>query len=223
MFTWLLWLMLACAILDWMAVWRGWRLVNWGAKPATLILLLAWFSMVGRWQGALPLVGMGLIFSLLGDILLEMRAGFFIFGMLAFLTAHCWYITFFSQLPLKPVWILLIPLIFIIAYCYLLLRKVLTGLREHHEMGLAIPLIGYSLILGAMWFFAVTTLFRPQWTVEAAVLCTAGASFFLISDSILAYNRFVRPLPAGDLLVMVTYHVAQIMIATGALMQAATV
>lgn len=220
MFTWLFWLMLASAVLDWIALWRGWRFVHWAAKPATLILLIAWFSQVGRWQGDLPWFGIGLIFSLLGDILLEMGMAFFIFGMLAFFTAHAWYLTGFSRSPLEPGGILLIPLIFILVYSYAFLKSVLSGLREHHEMKLSKPLIGYGLILGAMWFFAVTTLLRPQWPIKAVVLCTVGASFFLVSDSILAYTRFIRTLPAGNLLVMITYHVAQIMIASGALIQA---
>jgi uncharacterized membrane protein YhhN len=37
----------------------------------------------------------------------------------------------------------------------------------------------------------------------------AGAALFLASDSVLAWNKFVRPLPFGRPAVMVTYHLAQ--------------
>jgi uncharacterized membrane protein YhhN len=36
-----------------------------------------------------------------------------------------------------------------------------------------------------------------------------GAVLFLISDTLLAWNRFVRPVRFGSLGVHVTYHVAQ--------------
>ena len=37
----------------------------------------------------------------------------------------------------------------------------------------------------------------------------AGAALFVVSDSVLALNRFVRPIPRGDVAVHVTYHLAQ--------------
>jgi uncharacterized membrane protein YhhN len=36
-----------------------------------------------------------------------------------------------------------------------------------------------------------------------------GAVLFLVSDTVLALNRFVRPVPRGQLVVHVTYHLAQ--------------
>jgi uncharacterized membrane protein YhhN len=36
-----------------------------------------------------------------------------------------------------------------------------------------------------------------------------GATFFVLSDTLLALNRFVRPLPLGNVAVHVTYHLAQ--------------
>ena len=37
----------------------------------------------------------------------------------------------------------------------------------------------------------------------------AGAVLFLVSDTVLAWNRFVRPFPSGPVAVHVTYHLAQ--------------
>ena len=36
-----------------------------------------------------------------------------------------------------------------------------------------------------------------------------GAAFFVVSDTVLALNRFVRPIRHGNLAVIVTYHLAQ--------------
>jgi len=39
-----------------------------------------------------------------------------------------------------------------------------------------------------------------------------GAVFFMLSDSLLAINRFVTPLPLSGLWVLSTYYTAQILI-----------
>jgi uncharacterized membrane protein YhhN len=39
-----------------------------------------------------------------------------------------------------------------------------------------------------------------------------GAAFFMLSDSLLAINRFVMPLPHAQLWVLTTYYAAQILI-----------
>jgi uncharacterized membrane protein YhhN len=44
-----------------------------------------------------------------------------------------------------------------------------------------------------------------------------GATVFVASDTTLAVNRFVRPLPRADVVVMVTYHVGQALIVLGVL------
>ena len=44
-----------------------------------------------------------------------------------------------------------------------------------------------------------------------------GATVFAASDSILAVNRFVRPLAWAPVAVMVTYHVGQALIVAGLL------
>ncbi len=43
-----------------------------------------------------------------------------------------------------------------------------------------------------------------------------GAMFFLISDSLLAYNKFVQPFNYANLLIMATYMIAQYLITIGA-------
>ena len=69
-----------------------------------------------------------------------------------------------------------------------------------------------------MLFSAMTTWFRDQWTGEAALFASVGALLFTISDTVLATGRFLRPVPYGNFLVMFTYHLGQLGIATGALL-----
>jgi len=46
-------------------------------------------------------------------------------------------------------------------------------------------------------------------------IITVGAILFYISDSILALNKFIKPIPNAQLGVMVTYYSAQYCIAWG--------
>jgi uncharacterized membrane protein YhhN len=40
-------------------------------------------------------------------------------------------------------------------------------------------------------------------------LAGVGAAFFVSSDAMIAWNRFVRPLRVADVGIMVTYHLGQ--------------
>ena len=89
------------AIVDWIAIYRDHTTVNYFAKPATLLALIAWFTSLGGWQLGLTWFGLALIFSLAGDILLMLPDRFFIYGLYAFLITHICYIIGFN--PAQPV------------------------------------------------------------------------------------------------------------------------
>jgi len=64
----------------------------------------------------------------------------------------------------------------------------------------------YATVLGVMVVLAFGT----------AAICTAiGAAIFLASDTTIAWSRFVQPLQRGPLIIIVTYHVAQVLILLG--------
>lgn len=48
-----------------------------------------------------------------------------------------------------------------------------------------------------------------------------GGMLFFLSDTMLAYDRFVKPIPNGRLWVRITYHLGQILIISGAALQLA--
>lgn len=219
MFTGLFWVMLAFAVIDWVGSWRGWHALRWVTKPVTLILLIAWFTQMNGWHGSLIWFGIGLVFSLLGDVLLQAPPRFFMPGVGAFFLAHLSYITGFLQNIQAPGWGIIIPVLLVGGAFWLLNRRIRQGLRQHNENEMLVPVMAYALVLSLMWLSALSTLFRPGWPVTPAVLVSIGAGLFFLSDSVLAYNRFVRVLPASDLIVMVTYHMGQILIAGGALAQ----
>ncbi len=59
------------AVTDWLAVAKGWKKVEYIAKPAAMLVLLGLLAGLGGF-GSLPLIcfGLGIFFSLAGDIFL---------------------------------------------------------------------------------------------------------------------------------------------------------
>jgi uncharacterized membrane protein YhhN len=72
-------------------------------------------------------------------------------------------------------------------------------------------------VVRLMVFSAVLTWLRPDWSYQAAALVSMGGLLFYVSDSVLAYNRFGSPVRYGRVIVISTYHLAQIAITAGVL------
>jgi hypothetical protein len=66
-----------------------------------------------------------------------------------------------------------------------------------------------------MLFSALMTNFNPEWDFMPSILVSGGAFFFLVSDIMNAWVRFVGLIPNHRVWIMVTYHFAQISIAVG--------
>ncbi len=56
---------------------------------------------------------------------------------------------------------------------------------------------------------AVSTLFRPDWERQTAAFVATGGLLFFFSDFMLAFDRFIRPVSHGRLVVHITYHLGQ--------------
>jgi uncharacterized membrane protein YhhN len=219
MFPWLFWLVLAFALIDWVATGRNWRRVRWLTKPATLILLIAWFTQLGGWRGPLIWFGLGLVFSLLGDVFLLLPERYFIPGVAAFMLTHIFYIIGFTRQPFVPGWVMILPIILVGTIFLFLSRSVRAGLRQRGSSTLIGPVMVYAVVLSLMWLSALTTLWNPGWSEPSAAIVSLGAGLFFLSDALLSYTRFVRDLPCSNLMVMITYHIGQILLVFGILLQ----
>ena len=80
---------------------------------------------------------------------------------------------------------------------------------------MAYPVIIYGLVISIMLATAMSTLSDPAWKVGAAFLITVGASLFWVSDLMLAWNKFVSPLKGGELSIIITYQLGQILLIAG--------
>jgi alkylglycerol monooxygenase len=72
------------------------------------------------------------------------------------------------------------------------------------------PVAAYVVVIALMAAQAIgrATVLRERAAIGVAV----GAGFFMLSDSLLAINKFVTPLPMAQVWVLGTYYAAQLLI-----------
>ncbi|MEZ4729444.1 MAG: lysoplasmalogenase [Caldilineaceae bacterium] len=194
------------AILHLWGEYHGPQWLIYSAKPltTTLLLLLAVVApqpVSGFYQWSIVA---GLLFSLVGDIFLMLPSDRFMAGLISFLIAHLWYIAAFaSQVhwPLFSWWG--VPVIIWGGVIYVLLAPHLGRLR--------LPVLGYMAAILFMAWLAITLSGQrgETWTEWAA----SGAVLFVLSDSVLALNRFRKPFGSAQLIVLGSYYLAQWFIA----------
>jgi uncharacterized membrane protein YhhN len=145
-----------------------------------------------------PLAAVALLLGSAGDALLEIGPEFFVAGLAAFLCGHVVYTFCFIRTGKRPISAIAAAGVVLFACAF-------TAWLWPHLGALRIPVALYIAAISAM---AITS-FRLGGTVPA------GALLFLASDSLLAANRFVTPLPAAGYAIWLTYYAAQFLIAFG--------
>lgn len=204
------------AALDWLAVWKQWRRMGYFAKPLTIILLFTWLVVETRLQASSLWFGIGLLFSLAGDVFLIFPPRFFLFGLGAFALTHLAYLVGF-MLPL-PTGGFHIPAGLALGIGLLasvVMRRITNSQISRGLKKLVNPTRFYAILISLMLLSTLWTLFRPDWTFWNALLVSLGAILFYTSDLVNAWIRFVNPVRSGRVLVMVTYHLGQFMLIVG--------
>ena len=183
-------------------------LLLWIFAPLATILILAiafanWRARKHRYS---LWITVGLTFSLAGDVLLLRPEHFFLLGLSAFLLTHITYLIAFTRdtrFPARPrVWILY--LLFAACCNFLLFSRLPAGLR--------LPVAVYSLFLVSMAAQAMGRSFVLR--TATSRFAATGALLFVLSDALLAFDRFCIPLSLAPLLVLLPYYAAQWLIAS---------
>lgn len=211
---------LIAAITDWLAIAKQWQHLRMITKPVVILLLIAWFYLMTGFQPSTWLYVVALLFSLIGDIWLMLPAGYFLFGLMAFFLAHCAYISAFTQhLPSEPILIfVLILALALVGVIYI--TQIRVGIiRTRGARRLRILSAVYCFILTIMMVSAIATTMDPAWNLFNSIQVAMGGMLFFLSDTMLAYDRFVKPIHHGRLWVRISYHLGQIMIISGAALQ----
>jgi uncharacterized membrane protein YhhN len=176
-------------------------------KPVLLLPLIAAAIIAPDFKNKIILIP-ALAFSWSGDTLLlfvSKNGVFFIYGLVAFLIAHLSYIALLRKELKRGVstikWSIQ-PLIFILIYLIILLIILIP-----HLGGLTIPVIIYAIVISVMLYMA--TLLSLEWPGPSAFYLLTGAVCFVVSDSLLALNKFYHPFPLSGFWIMVAYLYAQ--------------
>jgi uncharacterized membrane protein YhhN len=213
-----IWLMLALvfAALEALALRRGWDKLEYVVKPAVMVCLFVWLYLSTGLQGLTLWFGLGILFSLAGDVLLMISLDrMFIFGLASFLFAHISYlIGFQNELLTVSFWSVLL-LAIIAVNAVRLMRRLVSAMRAGGQSRLIGPVLLYSTVITVMLYAAMTTLSNPAWKAGASLLVGLGAFLFYISDLILAWNKFVAPIKNGRILNIAAYHLGQIGLIAG--------
>jgi uncharacterized membrane protein YhhN len=179
-------------------------------KPLTTLLIVAHAWRRGRATPvARGVVLAALWLSLIGDVALLWPQQGFVPGLVAFLIAHVLYIVAFTRehrFAAQPA---------ALAAYALVAGTILAFLWSDIPAGLRIPVAGYVLALTAMAAQAAVVGLRAQGSgARRARGLMIGGALFMVSDTVLAINRFALPLPAAGLWILATYWAAQWLIAS---------
>lgn len=200
---------------DLTAIQLNYKIAEYVFKPLIVIWLLSYFILQTRnvKSDLKKWIITALLFSWLGDVLLMLQGDnsiFFLLGLSAFLLAHLFYILFFHFVRIrenvKSRWYLLL----IVVIYYALLISILSPWLEEMKL----PVRIYGIVISFMFMLAMHMLFIKN--NKAGLLMMAGALLFVISDSVLAINKFYHPFEMADLVVTTTYGFAQLLITEGA-------
>jgi uncharacterized membrane protein YhhN len=185
---------------------RGVRRAVYVFKPLTTLLILALAlaapdAVSERYR---TLVCAGLVFSLAGDVFLMLPRDRFVAGLASFLVAHLFYVAAFAP---RPATFAAPGVLLVLLFCGIgLLRALWDDLGS-----LRVPVVVYAAaLLGMAWQAA------ERWTAldtTPALLAAIGAGLFVVSDSVLAWERFASRHRYGQAVVLGTYFAAQWLIA----------
>jgi uncharacterized membrane protein YhhN len=176
------------------------------SKPL-LMPLLMWgyfLSVPGRLMKHDIFMLSGLLFSLAGDVFLMLRReDLFVFGLGSFLLAHVFYILLFTASNKFNVYRTLPFLVYSGVFFFIL--------QDRLPDDLLIPVAVYSFVIAWMGVWAANRVT----SVRSYYLVLSGAISFIVSDSLIAYGKFIHEIPYASFWIMTTYGLAQYLIVEG--------
>ena len=212
------------ALFELLAVYYSWRFewLEFVSKPLILLSLIGFLviSTKGVSCKFKNIIIAALFFSWMGDMFLmidDYYPTLFIFGLASFLISHLLYIFGFLQSAHPPLDIPLIRkhpwiIFFLIVFGSYVFKTIEPGLGN-----MVIPVVVYLAAILSMFVFALNRWGKVNF--NSFLWISIGASFFIISDSILAFNKFHDQIDNAHLYTMATYMFAQYSIVRGAYLQ----
>ncbi|MFN0203151.1 MAG: lysoplasmalogenase [Bacteroidia bacterium] len=182
--------------------------------PTKILLmpsLALWYFYLTKTQGAIKMLLAALFFSWGGDTLLvfaKEKPIFFLLGLGSFFLAHVFYIYTFVKkgkefkLTTSSVALIVIALLNLATLLYLLLPVLPIDMK--------VPILAYGSILTLL---ICSTLYLRKLLAAHWAYLLLGVALFILSDSLIAFNRFrfdmIAFLPNISFWIMLTYIIAQ--------------
>ncbi len=167
----------------------------------------------------------GLIGGFLGDVLLMIpdpknTQKYFMFGLISFLLGHLFYIIAFILLAGNfsqfPLWGLILALPFVI-YGIIAYSKLMPYM-DQNAPEMKLPVTVYLFVIMTM---GVSTVFPLGYSSTLGfILSMIGAYSFIISDTIIAFNKFGPKIKNDRIYTMSTYIAGQFLIVIGFMLAA---
>jgi len=174
------------------------------SKPLIIPALAAFYVAGSKSRNKLYILA--LIFSFLGDVLLLDKSNLFLFGIAAFLITQLLYIAIFSKGLWKSSLGKKFSALFPFALFFIILISILgPGLNDF-----LIPVVIYGLAISL--FGSVSLLRYLVKKNGTSMVLLIGAILFILSDSMIALNKFHEPRAYYSVSIMLTYILAQYLI-----------
>ncbi len=201
-------------LVNWISAWKLLTMPYYITKPIVLLgLILYLVTKVPVTPARLPFV-LGLLFSLLGDILLIPKGNrWFLAGMGAFSLTQLMYIWGFNR-TLAPLPIMLVGIgVFVLAVVSIHLSVNRLAQTSSVQKNIVPFIKVYGSLVFAMTLSAILCSARIGWPFGAAAMAGVGGVLFLLSDGMIGMDKLDRRLPKYRFWIIFTYHIAQFLIA----------
>jgi len=190
---------LALAVVDWWAVARGNKIVEYICKPgAAALFVLAAVSIDANDTAARGWLVAALVFCIAGDVFLMLPRDAFVPGLASFAVAQVLFTVSFAVGDVSAMR-LVVALVLVAVTSLVLARRFISALRRLNQGSLIPPIVIYMTVISAMVISAIAS---------GNVFGIVGAVLFMASDSLIAEERFVRQRRWQRLTIIVTYHLA---------------
>jgi len=185
-------------------------------KPCIMLMLVGYYLSSATERNSTFL--RALFFCWAGDFILMFSGQdelYFMLGLIAFLVGHIFYIFSFRQIIWDQPSTLLPTQKARYVFPVFLAGTGLIVILYPGLGALKIPVIIYSIVLMVM--VSSAQLRTTRTSLSSFIWVFIGAIFFMISDSLLAINKFYSNFPLASLAIMGSYVAAQYMIVRGVL------
>eukprot|EP01116_Phalansterium_solitarium_P013575 TRINITY_DN30969_c0_g1_i1.p1 TRINITY_DN30969_c0_g1~~TRINITY_DN30969_c0_g1_i1.p1 ORF type:complete len:228 (+),score=71.09 TRINITY_DN30969_c0_g1_i1:176-859(+) len=182
-------------------------------KPLPILLLLGVVLLQFSYSTFNVAVLCGLSFGLLGDILL-LRKSLFMAGLASFLIGNSFYAYAFSGLEWR------LPTEWTVG---LLVPYAIYGVVTGNQLIKRGDFVFLTAVMTYLSMLAIMVLMASNYdTVHNSAIPYAmiGTSLFTLSDAAICWERVMRPLPLGTIIILGLYYAAQAMIIRGSVLSA---